>query len=465
MEGKEQSYGENDAFVIEPRGIEHIPEDQRYGKVRKLFNVWFASNLHLSVWTIGALGITLGLNFIGALTSILTGTFLGAVVVGLSVAMGPKLGMPQMPQSRASFGYHGNFVPAILSWLNFLGWFTVNNILGGLAMKEALHVPYLVSMLIISLVTIVLALYGHNLIHGFERIMTWVVGLIFLVMTFVMLAHHGQTGAIPHHNSPVVWLTEFTVMFSYAVGWSPYGADYGRYLPQTTRIRGPVWITTFGLFISIAWVSVVGAALAAGFNGAAPITLIGKTMGWFSVVAYVGLALGSMSSNVLNIYSGSLAALTFGLPLKRWTSAILIGGVSIVLSLIFSSEGKAVDFLQNFLLFLVYWVTPWFGVQAVEFYINKRTRIDNVLDFYRPRGPMAGIRWKGLGSFIIGFVVSIPFMASAIYTGPIGHALKGADISYFVSGIVAGGLYYLFTISERRSRRASLHLARPTVDQ
>lgn len=98
------------------------------------------------------------------------------------------------------------------------------------------------------------------------------------------------------------------------------------------------------------------------------------------------------------------------MPLKRWTSAILIGGVSIVLSFIFSSEGRAVDFLQNFLLFLVYWVMPWFGVQAVEFYINKRVRIDNVLDFYRP----------------------------------IGHALKGADLSYFVSAIVAGGLYYLF---------------------
>ncbi|MCL6454853.1 MAG: cytosine permease [Alicyclobacillus sp.] len=450
MAANEPIYGEKDAFVIEPRGIEHIPEDQRYGKVGKLFNVWFASNLHLSVWTIGALGITLGLNFVGAFTAILAGTFLGALVVGLSVAMGPKLGMPQMPQSRASFGYHGNYVPAVLSWLNFLGWFTVNNILGGLAIEEALHVPYIVSMLIMSLVTIVLALYGHNLIHGFEKIMTWVVGIIFLIMTVVMLAHHGSAPVV-HHNSAVVWLAEFTIMFSYAVGWSPYGADYGRYLPHKTRIAGPTWVTTFGLFLSIAWVASVGAALAVGFNNVAPVALIGKTMGWFSVIAYVGLALGSMSSNVLNIYSGSLAALTFGMPLKRWASALLIGGISIIISLIFSSEGKAVDFLQNFLLFLVYWVTPWFAIQAVEFYINRRARVENVLDFYRPHGPLKGVRWSGLGSYIIGIAVSVPFMASAIYTGPIGHALQGADLSYFVSAIVAGGLYLLFTGSERRA--------------
>lgn len=161
----------------------------------------------------------------------------------------------------------------------------------GLAMEQALHIPYIVSMLIISGITIILALYGHNLIHGFERIMTWVIGLIFLIMTIVMLSHHGGTSTM-HHNSSVIWLTEFTIMFSYAVGWSPYGADYGRNLPHTTRIRGPVWVTTLGLFISIAWVSCVGAALAAGFNNVAPVALIGKTMGWFSIIAYIGLALG-----------------------------------------------------------------------------------------------------------------------------------------------------------------------------
>lgn len=195
------------------------------------------------------------------------------------------------------------------------------------------------------------------------------------------------------------------------------------------------------------WVSTVGAALATQFASVQPIDLIGKTMGGFAIVAYIGLALGSMSSN---IYSGSLAALTFDVPLKRWASALLIGGVSIVISLCLASETKAVDFLQNFLLFLVYWVMPWFGIQLVEFYVNGRNRVDDVLDFYRPRGAMGGIRWAGLGSFLVGIAVSIPFMASALYTGPIGHALKGADLSYFVSAIVAGGLYFICTARGRR---------------
>ncbi|WP_188332291.1 purine-cytosine permease family protein [Alicyclobacillus suci] len=451
-------YGASETFVVEPHGIEHIPENKRYGRVTKLFNVWFASNLHLSTWTIGTLGITLGLNVIGAITAILAGTALGAIAVGVNTAMGPKLGMPQLAQSRASFGYRGNYVPAILAWLGFLGWFTVNNILGALAMKEALHVPYLITMLIMSIGTILMALYGHNLIHGFERIMTYVGGIVFLVVTIVVFTHPSSNGSLHHHNSVLIWLAEFTIMFSYAVGFSPYAADYGRYLPAKTRVRGPLFATALGLFVSIGWVSCIGAVTAARFIHSEPITLIGDTMGGFAVIAYIALALGSISSNVLNIYSASLSALTFDLPLKRWSAALLIGGLSIILSLIFSNEGSATNFIENFLDFLVYWVTPWFAIQSVEFFVNSRRRglQYGAVDFYNPNGPMSGVKWKGLGSFILGVLVSIPFMASALYTGPIGHMLDGADISYFVSFVVAGGVYWIVTTGERRVMAADM---------
>jgi NCS1 family nucleobase:cation symporter-1 len=447
-------YGEKDTFTIEPYGIEHIPEDQRHGKVGKLFNVWFACNLHLTNWTVGALGITLGLSFGAAATAVVAGAALGAIVVGLAVAMGPRLGMPQMAQSRAAFGYYGNYVPAVLSWLGYLGFFTVNNILGGLAVAQAMHVPYLLAMLMMSGVTIALALFGYNMIHSFERIMFYLLSAIFIVVTIVLLTHHLHFALPAHPASFGRWLEDFTIMFSLVLGWAPYGSDYGRYLPKGTPVWRPFVVTAAAMFLSCSWVGIVGAAAAAAFTGVEPVTLIGRLMGSFAIFGYIGLALGSMSANVLNIYSGTLAALTFNVPLKRWMTALLIGGISIILSLTFGSHGKYVTFIHNFLNFLVYWIMPWFGIQLVAFYINAREgrAVRDVLDFYRPHGPMGGIMWKGVLSFIVGILASIPFMVSTFYVGPIGRALGGADVSYFVSFFLAGSVFFVWTAPERRQR-------------
>ncbi|MBO0828598.1 MAG: hypothetical protein J2P24_12530 [Streptosporangiales bacterium] len=54
---------------------------------------------------------------------------------------------------------------------------------------------------------------------------------------------------------------------------------------------------------------------------------------------------------------------------------------------------------------------------------------------------LGGVKWAGPLSFVLGIVVSIPFMATNLYVGPIGHALDGADLSYFVSFVVAGVAY------------------------
>jgi hypothetical protein len=58
--------------------------------------------------------------------------------------------------------------------------------------------------------------------------------------------------------------------------------------------------------------------------------------------------------------------------------------------------------------------------------------------------PDCGIRppnIAGLAAMIVGVLISVPFVANDFYTGPIGSSLDGADLSYFVSGIVAALLY------------------------
>jgi NCS1 family nucleobase:cation symporter-1 len=74
--------------------------------------------------------------------------------------------------------------------------------------------------------------------------------------------------------------------------------------------------------------------------------------------------------------------------------------------------------------------------------------------FYRGRAPSgAGQGWKGILAFGCGVVVSIPFMNSVLYVGPLAQTyLGGADISYFLSMLVSGVVYLAIT----RTRKSPL---------
>ena len=93
---------------IERYGIEHIPEEKRHGSAGREFTLWFAANLTIADYVIGVLCVNLfGLTVIQCIPVLVVGNVLGGLVVGLSAAMGPKLGYPQMFSSRSSFGRQG----------------------------------------------------------------------------------------------------------------------------------------------------------------------------------------------------------------------------------------------------------------------------------------------------------------------------------------------------------------------
>src|SRR5262249_5121323 len=90
-------------------------------------------------------------------------------------------------------------------------------------------------------------------------------------------------------------------------------------------------------------------------------------------------------------------------------------------------------------------VTPWLAVVIIDFWVLNRGGRDypNFAEFYRKNGVFGVVKWEGVLAFLIGVGVSVPFMATVLFTGPIGKALGGADISYGVSAVVGGVLYYL----------------------
>ena len=68
---------------------------------------------------------------------------------------------------------------------------------------------------------------------------------------------------------------------------------------------------------------------------------IEQIMGVFTIPALITVVLSILPVNAMAMYSGGLATLAMGLPLKRWISAILIALIGAVLILFNSGESQS----------------------------------------------------------------------------------------------------------------------------
>lgn len=118
-------------FEVEHRSIDHIPDAERHGSPRGLFAVWFGANMQFTTVVTGALGIALGLSQPWVLMAIVAGNLVGAIFMALHSAQGPRLGIPQMIQSRAQFGFYGAILPILLVIVMYVGFFASSSVLGG----------------------------------------------------------------------------------------------------------------------------------------------------------------------------------------------------------------------------------------------------------------------------------------------------------------------------------------------
>ncbi|MFT4044687.1 MAG: cytosine permease, partial [Gordonia sp. (in: high G+C Gram-positive bacteria)] len=110
--------------AVERRTIDHIPVDERHGRARDIFTVWFGSNIMLLTIITGALATTVfGLPFWAGALGVVLGNLVGGVVMALHAAQGPQMGVPQMLQTRAQFGSIGSLLVVILVVFMYLGFF------------------------------------------------------------------------------------------------------------------------------------------------------------------------------------------------------------------------------------------------------------------------------------------------------------------------------------------------------
>ncbi len=437
---------------VEKFGVEHIPESARHGAPNRTFTLWFAANLTIADYIIGVLTTTaFGLTVAQALPVLLLGNMIGGLFLGLSAAMGPKLGFPQMFSSRASFGRLGNYAPGAFNWVSTVGWFTVNTILGVEAVQAvAPSLNFGLVAFALVAIQVAIAVYGHDFIQLFERVMSIVLGFLFLFVFVLTLPHFGSifgaTAVLSEETgmgaaaSAGTLATVFAISFSYLMSWSPYASDYSRYMsPSTSARRVAVYALVGGAGASFA-VELIG-ALVGSINAVPTIGGLYAFAGQFGWVAMLTIVLGSMAANALNIYTNALSALVLDIRARRATLVIAGGAVGLSLALLAGATFES--FFENFLLALTYWITPWLAIVLVDYYLKRRTTVEAV-----ERAP--SFDPVALGVYALSILVSVPFMvppsALPYPVGALSSWFGGADFSYFISFGVAA----LLTVVVRR---------------
>jgi NCS1 family nucleobase:cation symporter-1 len=443
-EVRDGTYGDVVA-AVEPGGAEFIPLSERHGVPRTLFGTWTSPNLEFATVFVGVIAVSFfGQSFWDAVLAIIIGTGLGSISHGFLSSRGPRFGVPQMVQSRISFGFIGNVLPAGLNAVTAgIGWFAVNSVSGALALNALTGVPGWVCLVFVGVVQTAIAFYGHNLIQLFERWMFPFLFAAFLLASIVILSK-SRPGAVHTTQGFGGFLLSVGASFGYACGWNPFASDYTRYFkPETNRASIGLW-SAAGVFLSCVALEIVGAASATipGSNSNPTALFTSHMSTAVADITLIAIAIGAISANALNVYSGVMSFLSTGirLPLKMRRAIVALGFGSIGFVLAVTGLHNAGSEYENFLLVISYWIAPWLGVFFADWVLRRGRRVDGFL-FDRKHNP-----WAGAAAMLIGMGISIwLFSNQTEYVGLIAKAHPGiGDLTFEVGFVLSAVLYAIF---------------------
>jgi NCS1 nucleoside transporter family len=455
-----RGYGDKVA-AVEPGGIEFIPLSERHGRPIQLLWTWASPNLEFATVFVGVLGVLVfGLSFWMATLAIIIGTAGGALTQGILSTWGPKQGLPQMVIGRSAFGFIGNLLPAgLMSVTAGIGWFAVNSVSGALALNTLTHMSKGLALLIIVAVQIAVAFFGHNLVQIFERFAFPFLAIVFLIASVYIFdkAHLGAHGGggLPTTGA---FLLEVGAAFGYAAGWNPYASDYTRYFKPDVNPRSVALFAGLGIFLSCAFLEIVGAASATAVTKAtgSPTDIFTSLMPTpIRDLTLLAIALGAISANVLNIYSGAMSFLAMGiklpLALRRAIVALLFGAIGLLVA--WSGLHDSAQKYENFLLVIAYWIGPWLGVVFADRWLRRGSSVDAVLEDAEHQGSEEHV---GVIAMIVGMSISVWLFASQSYLHGLisSHHPALGDITFEVGFVLSAVLYVLlYKLSQTRSER------------
>ena len=456
--------------AVEKHSIDWVPARERHGRIWQQGPFWFLGNFQPFTVAIGFVGPSLGLSLGWTILASVAGIAFGTFFMAFHASQGPKLGLPQMIQSRAQLGYRGVVVALAATFFTFVGFNVVDTVIIDSGLHGVFGWNAAIVGLAMAVIAVVLAVYGHDWLHRAFRALFWVSLPFWAILTVAILTGNagGHAPAHPGGFTFTVFMVQFTVAASYNITYAPYVSDYSRYLPAATRTSSIVGSVFWGAAGSPIWLIPVGAWFASRLGTSDPLVGI-KTagdhvFGGLGALLVVLSVLALVATMGLNAYSAMLTVVTGVDSVRKITTGrairvITILGCAVVWGVLgIGVVTNASTALNNSLLIMLYLLAPWTAVNLVDFFFVRRGHYA-ITEIFIPGGLYGNWAWRGLLSYLLGLALEIPFMMLSFYTGPAATALSGVDISFIVGLVAAGGTYLLTT------RGLDLSAEQPAIDR
>lgn len=451
-----------DSLGIELRGIHRTTASERKsGDMRQVLMMvlfWMAGCGGLpsmSGYFLGPLVFELG--FKDSISAAIAGTFLGTGVCAYGATMGPRSGLRQMVGCRFQFGWWFAKIFALLNVLTLLGWSVVNCVFGGqiLASLSDSKVPLEVGIVIITVVSFCIAVFGIRYVQFFESFAAIPVLLTFMLL-YVASGDKFYTETVSVGNDATIranWISYFCSCFGVTATWIAIASDYYVEFPENTSKVKVLALTWASVFVPTMFVGILGIGIASGAtqipswykafedlgNGGllAESFSVWKAGGKFLlVILYISL----VSNNILNTYSIALSSQVWGLfmtRIPRYILAVVAAAVYFVLAM--AGRNHLSTILGNFLPMITYWCVIYFFVLLEENVLFRRHVIPGKKDVYdwdiwNDPKKLPGC-YAACLTALIGVAGAVLGMCQVYYVGPVAKLVgdHGADLGVFLA--------------------------------
>lgn len=452
---------------IEIYGVDSLPDGVRTSRPRDIVTMLLGGNLSLAVMVFGWLAILYGLDWWGAVTSIVVGTAVGAALVAGTSLLGYRSATNNSVTSGAFFGVQGRLVASAIGLLICLQYCALTIWTGGDAIAagvsritetETSTAGTVIAYGVIALAIVTIAVYGFRWLLVLNRWLpiAMAIAMAVVVVTWMSLFDPSYPGvpeelALGDYNA--TWLlSAITAGAAGPISYVTLTGDWSRYIsPEKHSPRAVVGFTFVGLFLGNvipclfgAFVSVVAFdvdSFAAGLVTGAPANLL-------IPIVVLGL-LGSLGQGGLNLYSMGLDLDAILPRLTRPQSTFFVAAMSVLLvflgRFVFDLEAA----VTNVALFLTSLASAWAPI-ALLGYVRHRGHFDsNDLQVFnrRERGGRYWF-WHGWNlratlAWAAGSIAGILGISTVDYVGPIAERLSYVDVSVPSSMLVAGLLYLI----------------------
>ncbi len=456
---------------IERHGIEHIPDEERASRPSNLFFILLGGCLTFSLFIIGWFPVAFGLGWWSALSSVVVGSFVGAVLLAPMGLFGPRTGTNNPVSSGAHFGVVGRLIGTFLEASASLAFAALSIWTGGDALVAALDrffnfgdstVTRVLCYGVLSVIVTAISILGHNMMVGVQRFMIPTAGLLTVIGIFVYMGDfdpsYGGSGEYLLVDFWPTWLLSVLIVLATVTSYGPYAGDWSRHISRKRFGDAPIVKAMFlggffGMGAPIAWgaytASAVFASGAADADTPYVFGLVEAAPLWYvPALIYLGLASGTAQA-VINTYGTGLDTSSIIPRLNRVqaTAVACVAATALVYAGYFFSG--LIDSVSTFLSLLAVFSIPWIVIMIIGLYHRRGFYLQDDLQVFN-RGERGGrywftggLNWRAVGPWLIGAAIGLLFTNTAWYVGPGTDLTDGTDIGFFVAAVIVAIVYPL----------------------